>query len=235
MEFFGSDLTRNELELKGLLIDPGHRSDLPDLMRSRWFEYWALHPVAATYLFASLYREQVREFAECFVDIDTAEAAKAFTPDDIFKSRDMTSMWLARSAADRVGAPYGVMLAFAQKRALDRTFQRFPRPNQLYGEEFELDLADHWKAMKGYSLQYCRGEHFAASRYPGPKETWPPEVAAHADYLAARVADRPAPRHKMLGRMFREDRLSPTWQLPFTDAEIAAAVQHANDFGVSNR
>lgn len=235
MEYFGHDLQAIELEIRGLRIDPAHREDTPDLMRSRWFEYWPLHPVKATYLFASLYRAQVKNFAECFVDIDTADTARAFTPDDIFLSRDMTSMWLARSTADRVGCPYEVMLSFVQKRALDRTFQRLPRPNQLYDDALELDLADHWKAMQGYALQYARTDHFAASRYPGPRSTWPPEVAAHADFVCAQINDRPAPRHKVLARMFKEDRLSPAWQLPFTAEEIVAAEHHASELGVSQR
>lgn len=233
MEYFGSDFKREQLEAIGLQVDPAHRVDLPDLMRSRWFAYWGLHPVQATYLFASLYKAQIKTFAECFVDIETAQDARAFVPDDIFKSRDLTGMWLARSTADRVGCPYETLLRFAQRRALDRTFQRFPRPNQLYGEDFELDLADEWKATCAYSLQYCKGDEFAASRHEWGT-AWPPGVTAHAAFLIKQIAARPAPRDKLLGRMFHEDRLSPSWRLPFTGDELARAERHAAELGVSN-
>jgi hypothetical protein len=237
MEYFGSDFKREQLEAIGLQVDPAHRVDLPDLMRSRWFAYRGMHPVQATYLFAALYKAQTKTFAECFVDIETAEDARAFAPDDIFKSRDMTGMWLARSTADRVGCPYETLLRFAQRRALDRTFQRFPRPNQLYGEDVELDLADEWKATCSRSLQYCKDDHFKASRYQiHDYERWPADVRAHTSFLVKQIAARSAPRDKLLGRMFHEDRLSPSWNLlPFTGDELARAERHAAELGVSNR
>jgi hypothetical protein len=234
MEHFGSDLPRDVLELTGLRIDPAHRLDLPELLHSRWFAYWDLHPVAATYLYAAHYREQVRTFAECYVDIETAHDAKAFSPDDIFESRDLTAMWLARSATDRVGCPYPVALAFAQHRALERQFRRYPRPNQLYGEDFELDLADHWRQMCDYSLQYVATDSFAASKHtPGSS---PAVVEAHATWLMRQITRRARPHHRLLGRMFREDRLDPRWAARvFTPAEIDAALQHASELGVSHR
>ena len=226
MTYFGSDLSRAQYDILGLQIDPAHRVDLPDLLRSRWFDYWALHPVQATYLFTDLYKSQVRKFSECYVDIETADEARTFAGNDIFRNREMTPMWLARSAADRVGCPYETALAFAQSRALDRTFRRFPRPNQLYGEEFEMDLKDHWVNMCGYGLQYSRSERFSASRHP-TFESAPPDVKAHAAFLIKQIAARAPPRSKILGRMFKEDRLSPGPHLPFTPAEIGAAEAHA--------
>jgi len=235
MEYFGSSLQRNELELLALSIDPAHRADTPELMVTRWHDYRHLHPVQATYLFAELYKIQTHKFAESFVDIETADDARAFTPDDIFKSRDLTAMWLARGVADKVGCPYTVLLAFMQQRALERTFQRFPRPNQMYGDDVELDLKDLWNARRRSSLQYSKDDRFAASRHPDP-EAWPADMRRHVQSIVDQIWARPAPHDKLIGRMYREDRLSPAWsrRLPFDGDVLARAEVHARDLIVSH-
>ena len=234
MEYIGSNLQRNEMEAIALTIDPVHRADTPELMASRWFDYRHMHPVQATYLFAELYKVQTRIFAESFVDIETADDARAFTPDDIFKSRDLTSMWLARGVADRIGCPYTTMLAFVQQRALERTFQRYPRPNQMYGDDVELDLAELWKSRLRTSLQYSKEERFAASRHPDPA-AWPADMRAHVQFIVDQIRARPAPHDKLIGRMYREDRLSPSWTLlPFDGEALARAEVHARELNVSH-
>jgi hypothetical protein len=229
MDFVGAERSPRQLEIIGLKIDPLHREDQADLMRTRWFEYRTMHPVAATYLFAQLYREQVEKFAAAYVDIRTADQAKAFTPEDIFYSRDMTGMWLARSSADRVGVPYEVLLAFAQQRALDRTFQRYPRPNQLYGEEFEADLLDHWNHRKGHSLQYSRAARFGLAQYH--MLPLPEDVHQHADFIVDQILARGVPPAKLLGRMFKEDRLSVRHCGRFHSDDIEKAKRHAMELG----
>lgn len=71
--FFGDHLQLPELEVIGMRVDPAHRTDTPALLQSRWFDYWGLHPVTATYLYAALYKAQMRIFAETYVDIATAD------------------------------------------------------------------------------------------------------------------------------------------------------------------
>ena len=227
--FFGDHFQLQELEVIGMHVDPAHRTDTPQLLSTRWFDYRGMHPVTATYLYAALYKEQVRIFAETYVDIGTADEAKAFTPDDIFRSRDMTCMWLARCSADRAGVPYTTALSFAQTRAHDRTFQRFPRPNQLYGEEFELDLADYWKTLCAGSLQYSRSPRFDLSTQEAASAH--PDVVAHARQVVEQVQSRPAPHTGLLARMFREGRLNPAWRLPFPAAEVVAAERLAFPVG----
>lgn len=201
--FFGSTLERAEMDLRGIRIDVSHRENEAWLMGRRWFDYRDMHPVAATYLYAHHYLEQTRKFYMQCIDARTVNEARAFTPDDIFMSRDLTSMWLARRSADSMGIPYPFILQFAQDRFLSRLQSRFPRPNQLYGEEFEIDVDAAWKQRLGIQLTYSTQPRFKAS-------AWRAELpqAQHVKFVVDQVKRRPGPHFRILARLFNEDVLA---------------------------
>jgi hypothetical protein len=116
----------------------------------------------------------------------------------------MTSMWLARQAADQLGVPYPFVLDFAGRRAHDRLFRRFPRPNQLYGEEFELDVRDAWQATRERSIQYSTADRF---KHSAPSSDLKRE---HAQAVVCQILARQRPQWPgLLGRMFNEGVLHP--------------------------
>lgn len=203
LDYFGKGLPVKILELKGFKVDPDHRDGEAALMNKRWFDYRGLHPVEATYLYAHFYKEQTIKFYESVIDIRTVENARAFTPDDIFNSRDLTSMWLARRCADEHGIPYPFVLRFAQDRFFNRTQRSFPRPNQLYGEEFEMDLVLAWKEQIARQITYSTDPRYKVSAWKGAREQ-----AQHIHFVTQQIKARPAPRHKLLARMLAEGVLS---------------------------
>lgn len=224
--FFGDNLDNKHLEVIGLRIDPAHREGEADLWSRRWFDYRHMHPVAATYLYAHHYVEQTRRFYEQCIDIGTAQDARAFTPDDIFQSRDMTSMWLARRSADALGVPYPFALQFAQDRFFSRAQRQFPRPNQLYGEEFELDLQQSWKDRLDRQLTHAKLPHFQAAAWKGL-----PDQEEHLDFLVAQVKARPAPRYRLIGRLIASGVISSAQaHMNFTEDEARSADQYARDY-----
>lgn len=204
MEFFDQRLQKIELETRALKLDPEVRADEASLMDTRWFDYHALHPTEATYLYAHHYREHFRIHIETYVDIRTADIRRAFTPDDIFESRDLTAMWRARAMADSLGIPYPFVLRFASKRAYTQLQRGYPRPNQLYSEEFVIDLKAAWEEGCATTLRYSRVEGMRASEHRGT-----PDQKRHVAWVIAQIKRRPAPHHNLLRRMFREDVLSP--------------------------
>jgi hypothetical protein len=141
-------------DLRSMRVPAEHRVEEAALYATKWIEYRALHPAAATCLFAHAYHTQVRAFImRCR---DAPSAIRTEHSGDPFDSPTLTAMWLARQCADRVGTPYDVAMSFAEGRAVSRTHFRFPQPNQLYGEEFELDLAEHWKERLSSFMHYSR-------------------------------------------------------------------------------
>lgn len=225
-QFSETDLTPAELELRGIKIDPTHRQDEPELMQRRWFDYRDMHPVLATYEYARCYKTQTRKFYEMNIDIRTVEDARAFTPDDIFMSRDITAMWLARRAADALGVPYPFILQFAQDRFLSRAQRTFPRPNQLYGEEFELDAKAEWGARLDRQITYGSTARYLASSYKRH-----PYQDEHIDFLIKQVARRQGSKHRLLARLFHEDRLTPTMAAAhFSEEEVSAAERYREQF-----
>lgn len=225
-DFYGSTLTREEMDVRGLRIDPTHRDGEAALMRRRWFDYRDLHPVAATYLYAHLYKQQTLKFYAQVIDIRTVEDARSFFPDDIFMSRDLTSMWLARRAADELGMPYTFILQFAQERFLSRLQHNFPRPNQLYGEEIELDLRAAWDARLANQLTYSTEARYRAA-------AWKPNLdqAQHLRFVFTQIERRPAAaRHRLLGRLIHEGIVRPDLaQAKFGSDTARAAEQYAEN------
>jgi hypothetical protein len=202
-EFFGHDMDKAALEVRALRIDPVHRSGEASLATTRWFDYRQMHPTTATYYFAHLYRLQTQRFYAATIDEDSAQDVRAFTPDDIFFSRYLTAMWNARRMCDEHGLPYDMLLRFAQERFIARMQHQFPRPNQLYGEEVELDILPFWQAQIARQITYAKSARFRMSQYKG-------EVvqAQHIRFVIEQVRRREGPHHRLLARLVKEDVLS---------------------------
>lgn len=228
--YHGDSLSVRDYELRAMKIHPMHRELEPDLVHSRWFDYATLKAAQATYLYADLYRKQTLIFNQSFIDLTTATDARAFTPDDIFMSRDMTSMWLARGAADALCMPYTYALSFAQNRALERHFKSFPRPNQLYGEEFTIDLEADWKDTLSRSLQFSRLPAFQAVNYVG---SW--NQKRHLAFVVKQVNSRPKPHHSLLARLMNEGIFNANLAQVFFDEEVVRlAIEGARELAVSH-
>lgn len=225
-EFFGSELPAKMLEVKGMKIAPEHRANEASIRRTCWFDYRGLHPVTATYLFAHHYKQQTLKFYESVVDIRTVENARAFVPDDIFMSRDITSMWLARSFADEHGIPYPFLMQFAQTRYLARAQRQFPRPNQLYGEEMEIDVVAAWREQLSRQLTYSKQRRYTMKYWKSRVEQ-----AQHVRFLETQVKSRPAPHHRLLARLLQEDLISlPIIKDAFSQEEADKAERYRAQF-----
>lgn len=217
-QYIGDERDRDTLEMLALKIDPAHRVGEAALMRSRWFDYRDMHPALATYHYAHCYRVQTQRFFAAVIDERTAEDARAFVPDDIFFSRDLTSMWNARRQCDQLGIPYAFALRFAQDRFLSRAQRQFPRPNQLYGEEFEADLLLAWREQVARQITFAHSPRFRTDQYRGE-----PVQVEHLDFVCAQVLARPAPRYRLIARLLQEHVIS------FEQAEARFGEQAAAD------
>jgi len=222
----GENLSIEQLELRALKLDPCHRDGEAALMNSRWFDYRRMHPTMATYFFAECYRLETRRFYAAMVDERSAEECRAFTPDDIFFSRDLTAMWLARRFADGLGLPYPFVLRFARERFFSRTQHNFPRPNQLYGEELEQDLKNAWAGQLARQMTFATDPYFKAQAFKGDKLQ-----VEHVKYVIKQIKARQAPHHKMLARLVNEGTLSQRIvEISFGAAVAAAAEAHRAQF-----
>lgn len=225
-DYHGKSLPAKLLEVKSMKIDPAHREDEAKLMRTCWWDYRDMHPAAKTYLYAELYRQQTLKFYEAMVDIRTLDNARAFTPNDIFMSRDMTGMWLARRMCDENGWPYEFVLRFCQDRFFLRTQRSFPRPNQLYGEELEIDLHAAWQERLARQITYASDQRFRMSNWRGEVTQ-----AQHLQFVIGQIKQRPAPRHRILARMLSEDVLSkPMIAAHFSQGEAVEAERYCAQF-----
>lgn len=231
-DFYGAHMTPDQLEERVITyIDPAHRTMEAKLMRGRWFDYRNWHPARATYYYAHMYAEKLRTFYARVVDERYAQDVRAFSPDDVFRSREATSFWLARGMADELCMPYPFIIQFAMERCLERTQRTFPRPNQLYGEDLEIDAKAAWKEQLGRQITYADGPEY---RMPA----WRAELhqAQHLKFVVEQVKARPAPRHRLIARLIGEQVISAQLaRTQFSTEEVIAAEGYLEQFKLSNR
>lgn len=231
-KFFGQGKQAKEYEALVLSsLDPEDTEGEAELMQTRWFDVAMLHPAEATYLFAHTYKKQVKHFAENYIDIHRAEHSRSFTPDDIFKSRDLLPMWRARRCADKLGIPYDFVLRYAQERAFNSTMKFFPRPNQLYSEEFELDLKNIWLESMMRSMRYSKLMAYRNKFYIGSAVQ-----NRHHAFIADQIDNRqPSSRPGLIGRLLHEEYLTPNFiQARWGDAALDSATQTARKLALSH-
>lgn len=107
-----------------------------ELSRSKWFAYRFMSPLAATELFADLYRKGVKAYVRANRDIEEVEKANGIA-NNIFSqaSGSLTQLWQARQKADEVGLPYDLLIDFGFHFASRRRWRSTPRPIQLFGSK----------------------------------------------------------------------------------------------------
>lgn len=201
--YFGSDLGSDAYELLACTrIAAPYRELESDVLCKKWFDYMSIHPAQATYLFAHQYQEAARRFFASTRDIRGAQEIKAFQPDDIFQSRELTAMWRARQSFDMIGCRYEWGLNFAFSRAVNRGWHYFPRPNQLYAQDLLLDLKVAWLQNCKDLFQTVQNERFRLENYNGH-----PDQLAFLKWAAEQVKKRRQPQ-VLLGRLFKERMMS---------------------------
>lgn len=170
MYFYGEHLTDDDCELLALTqIHHSHLEQEAQAMQNKWFDYRLMPHVKATYLFAREFNIAYQRFFAETRDKETAKMIRGINTDDVFKSRDKTTIHLARQAFDLIGVRYNFGLAFAMRRFLERGWRSMPRPNQLYGDELLADLADAWAEECKVRLQIPKNPYFLAENYEGSR------------------------------------------------------------------
>jgi hypothetical protein len=202
-----------------------------EAMGCRWWDYRGMSPVDTTYLFAQEYKDATIAWNRMCRDDATAESrARPFVPDDIFQSRDLNAMWMARQHADLLGIPYGFLMNLARQRNLNMTMRHMPRPNQLYSEEFHVDLQAAWAQRCTEFLQLPMSADFRVrlNAYGG-RGGWRTEFRA---WLFEEVRKRPGPHERILGRLIHEQlctefHVASVWDQATADsaARVAALLQ----------
>lgn len=113
-----------------------------ELAHEKWFAYRFMSPMAATQLFASLYRLRFRRFVAEHKDRDEAERSVGLSF-SLFDAPgpQLTRVWKARQHADRFCLPYDLLINFGFDFAGRRKWRRAPTPAQMFGSR---DSVEEW-------------------------------------------------------------------------------------------
>lgn len=219
--YFGSDLTKRDYWTLEMQLHEQHREGEVELMASRWFDYRQMLPAQATYLFAAQYRHEYLEAYKRTVDVRTVDAISPFAPDDIFKSRELVPMWLARREADRIGCKYDFYLRLTFDRFADRGWRNLPRPSQLYTEELTLDIRDAWMKRCREVMQLAESKFYSLDWYVSH-----PDQDDYHDYLIKQIAQREH-KHLALSCVFKNDALPVELAGKTFGADLIKRAHHA--------
>lgn len=119
----------------------------PQLMMMKWFEYRFLSPMAATMLFAELYKEGLRSYLRTNIDYrlaDTVKGVRTGIPSE--PTRQFTQLWRARQRADELFVPYDLFIEFGFEFVSRRKRRWTPLPLQLHASE-RNEEAWWWKFL----------------------------------------------------------------------------------------
>jgi hypothetical protein len=195
--FYGEDLTFDDCELLAFAkVAHRYRESEAALFGLKWFDYRWWHPVKCTYYYAHCYERAVRDAYAKTKDKNTAASVEAFASPNVFElPSEVVGLWRARQGCDLMGVRYDFALRFAFNRFSDRGWMIFPRPNQLYGQEFLLDLRDAWAEECRHTLQMVAHPFYKTRYFNGH-----PNQVAYRDWLIVQAKRRDQP-HRVLSRM----------------------------------
>lgn len=126
-----------ELSLTREIIAPEILDLEPDLATTRWVAYGYLSPLECTELFCGAYLKSYRHFFGKFYDASAVDDLAPVDPRLLRNDeREITCLWKARQAADKLGMPYSTYISAVMADANGHAGRkRVPRPNQMYGEK----------------------------------------------------------------------------------------------------
>lgn len=180
-DYHGKGRSRGENETDALqLVHPSISRKEPMLYQSKWWDYRLMHHIEATRYWAWCYTQAARKWVATTGDVALSATVVAFDGKDPLKTRDATSVIAARQAMDSIGCRYPWAFEWTIQRFSDRGWRTFPRPNQLYGEEYLLDMKDAWETEVRARVQRPEALVFRTPGHEGlrtPCRAWLVETA----------------------------------------------------------
>lgn len=170
-DFFGSDLTTVECEhiLHQRLPKRHYEGIEAKLFETKWFDYFDLHPVQATHLFAHLYVEALQAQLRIRLDYRRAGSISPIKEEDIFDTRPSLykALWKARQAADSIGVPYDFYCHRAMELGEAEDWLYLPLPNQLFSDRLKSFVQDAWNDALTARVILPKHAFFQTSNYVG--------------------------------------------------------------------
>jgi hypothetical protein len=106
--------------------------DEPGLAETTWLPYRYMSAFERTELFTREYEAVFKRLHAQYKDYHKAAGMQPVALEFVRNARgEMTSLWKARQYADALGVPYSIFIHTSMDVAINRHYQKVPRPNQL--------------------------------------------------------------------------------------------------------
>lgn len=200
--FYGCTMPAGGIE--GLIaahVPKKHIADVSDLYDRRWWDYRRLSPGHSFFLFAHHYYRANKIAAKRLISERghgrdqrgrmmrglEGPALIEMTADGIWEREQshITGLWKAMLIADGLGIPYPEYCRLACKVAVERLWQRLPRPSQLYTEKLAIGVMDEWDAIRKAKFFTALHPVYSLDNYDGR-----PQQDAYQDYLIGQLKEQ---------------------------------------------
>lgn len=187
------------------------------LMRRKWFDYRAMHPLEATYLMVHHYNRAYGDFIGEALDY-TRRFTKVIKGTDFMGHLEVKSFWRLRQKIDELGMRYEFFLRAAMNYLIERGWGKGqphpPRPAHiLRDDELVLAVSNAWARECRSKTQFATDPHYLAVNWCGS-----PDQLDYQQHLIDAIHRRP---HKRFA-------LSAAVHL-YGQLRIEAAIEHFPD------
>lgn len=160
-------------------------ADVAAVYEKRWWDYRRLAPGHSFYLFTHHYyraskiaaRKMIAErgnSARSKADVRSiyaiyGPALVEMRVEDVWQREQnhITGLWKAMLVADALGIPYPDFCRLACSVAIERLWQRLPRPSQLYADTLAVYVMDAWDEQRKSKFMAATHPVFGVENYDG--------------------------------------------------------------------
>lgn len=184
-----------------------------DTIKTAWWDYRIMSPGRSFMLFAHHRQEMLRAFTagkgmnKKLKDKEGRSLAGVVGRQDAMiwdkGSREITSLWNAKMAADTFGIPYRDFIELSMQLALDDGWTRLPQPSQWYNEARLIRVIDAWNEKLSTGFNLAKHPMFHVINYNGS-----PLQIEYQDWLCEQVSGRKAPVRALVKVLFENPQVT---------------------------
>lgn len=219
--FHGSAMPAAAIEaLIATRVPKKHIQEVAEVYNTKWWDYRRMSPGHCFMLFANVYYRQFRIAAKKMLnhrrrtggDISVKDGGVGiigigeiqFSAEVIWEreQKHITSMWNAMLVADAIGIPYQEFCRLGNQFAIERAWNRLPKPNHLYGHGIAGKICDEWVNLSKDKMFTANHPHFLTSHYIGDELQ-----EEYRDWLVGELGKRENPVPALANVIFHKPQL----------------------------
>lgn len=202
-QYYGSTTDRDHCEVLAIqYIDHKLLTAEARLYNLKWFDYRAMHPVLATYLFVHHYNSAYGTFMGQAYNMEK-RFMNAFKGKDFMSAREKKSFWKLRQTVDELGIRYEFFMRAAMNWYHARGWTQAPRPQHVNSNaEMIVDVTNLWVEECRAKIQFATSPRYTAAAFVGGADQ-----LAYEAFIVDQIGHRAHPKYALNAALYVFDAL----------------------------